>query len=288
VLVRHKKDEEKEKGQGDIPGMPKLRSETTHISSTSPTATLCILARIPQEIRDRIIDFLNPFDTWSLYQTGVEVDEKAIKHARAWLTIFKAADWLEEVSSAGVNPTLAGKGIERLYHGDYTNPIYLVLLDWALFRRQHPHNILDFLQEHEYDPVLKEVHVRGKNITINIQSIVDNYNYTGLENITKILSSDMGTSALYYNQRHSPMKVNRRESRDTLMYYIEFPHWLVPLRKGRKSVIWLFLEHPELSGRLRDAIATIPELRSQFQTKNDLINGVEGIRLWSVEEWQYI
>jgi hypothetical protein len=111
----------------------------------------------------------------------------------------------------------------------------LVLLDWdPLIQSQETSNIFKFLQDHEYDPNLKEVHIKGRNITINLQSIIDNYNYTGLKDITKVIPSGVA--------------------------------------------VWLFLEHPELSEELRDAIATIPEIMSRFERQNEQVNNVQGIR----------
>lgn len=44
-------------------------------------------------------------------------------------------------------------------------------------------SIFDFLQQHDYDQELQEVHIRETNVVVSIQSIKDNYSYTGLEDI---------------------------------------------------------------------------------------------------------
>jgi hypothetical protein len=79
------------------------------------------------------------------------------------------------------------------------------------YNRRDMGSIFDFLQEHDYDPVLKEIHMQGTNIIINIQSIIDNYSYTGLEDITKVIPSGTKTSALCYGTTCSPFRAVRAE-----------------------------------------------------------------------------
>jgi tetratricopeptide (TPR) repeat protein len=135
-------------------------------------------------------DYLNPFDVWSAYKSGLYVDEDAIRHARVWVTIFKSAGWLDTAVSAGAYPVLIGNSIGKFLNGDTKSSIYLVLLDWApLVNRRDIGSIFDFLQEHDYNPVRKEVHIRGTNIIINIQSLMDNYSYTIVKDITQVMSS---------------------------------------------------------------------------------------------------
>jgi hypothetical protein len=268
----------RKKSQTSSPAVRKGKGNTTE-SNPSPG--------IGRQIKPG--DNLNPFDLWSAYRSGLCVDEDAVRHARVWVTIFKSSGWLDTAVLAGANPTLVGSSIDKFLDGDTNASIYLVLLDWApLVNRRDMASIFDFLQEHDYDQELKEVHIRGTNIIVNIQSIIDNYSYSGLENIRKVIPSGTETRALSYSTSTtcSPFRAVRAAHTDPLMYYIVFPRQIVLSKKRHHDVMWLFVKQPDLSKRTRKAKAEFPELESMFKKQSELLSDTEKVRLTMDLKWQ--
>ncbi|KAH8750302.1 hypothetical protein F5883DRAFT_435103, partial [Diaporthe sp. PMI_573] len=90
---------------------------------------------------------------------------------RAWTKVFRRFEWLDAAVSLGGHPVLIGEGAKRLYDGLYKDePIYLVFLSLCCggeLQYKKP-NILDSLQEYQYDQNRHEAYILGTNITVNV------------------------------------------------------------------------------------------------------------------------
>ncbi|KAH8747300.1 hypothetical protein F5883DRAFT_394840, partial [Diaporthe sp. PMI_573] len=90
---------------------------------------------------------------------------------RAWTKVFRRFEWLDTAVRLHGHPVLIGEGVKRLYDGSYAEePIYLFLLSlcWHGDLQYEKPDVLDSLQEHQYDRDRHEARILGTNITINV------------------------------------------------------------------------------------------------------------------------
>lgn len=173
------------------------------------------MEKIPQELFDKVAEYLSPESRLHAIEAGFKLPEQATRHSNAWRKVFRKFDWLEAAVWAGANPMLVGRKAGMLL--DQTDDsIYLILLPmefssglqyhFSSSKKEYEQAFLDTLQKYDqYDKELAEVHFRESNITVNISEIIRPINrqahgsqHTKVKSIDDIFTQDGTTSVLFY------------------------------------------------------------------------------------------